>query len=90
MVERENINQAFDQDTHHKSEIANRIQSTRLQMDLQNKVDKHEHENQMMNLCSRAELNAFAEKVTYLSSEISSIILLFNENIKMNLEEFKG
>ena len=86
MVDRERINEAFDKDPHQNTEMANRIQSSKLQLDLQNKADKFELENLNMTKCNRTEMNALADKISVLQGESSMVICLFNESIKMNME----
>jgi hypothetical protein len=62
MFDREKINQAFDNDPHQKSEIANRIQCTKLQLDLQSKADRGDLEALNMQKCDKREMNVLGEK----------------------------
>ena len=90
MSDREKINEAFDKDPHQTSEIANRIQASKLKLDLQNKADKFELENLNMSKANRTDLNVLTEKIASIQSENSQLIFLFNESIKMHIDQAKG
>lgn len=85
MEEREKINDAFDKDPHNSKVLNNRIQQSKLQMELQSKADRFELEDLSMMKCNRSDLNIVGEKVSSLQQEIAQLIMLFNESLKMNL-----
>ena len=66
MADREKINEAFAKDPHHSSIATNRIQTSKLQLNLQSKVDRNELENMNMKKCSRWDL-------TVVSGQVSSL-----------------
>ena len=75
LKEREKINEAFDKDPHQSSELANRIQQSKLQLDLQNKADKYELENLNMTKCNRTDMNVLAEKIGTIQAENSQFFI---------------
>jgi hypothetical protein len=56
-----------------------------LQLDLKSKANRFELEDMNMQKCNRTDLNAVAEKINSLQHEVTSITLLLNESLKLNL-----
>jgi len=66
MATREQIDEKFANDPHHVSIATNRIQQSKLRMDLESKVDRYEFENVNLTKCSRLDLNAVADRISSL------------------------
>lgn len=87
MDTREKINEAFAKDPHHSNLATTRIQQTKLHLDLQSKADRYELENMSMKKVNRSDLNVVFGKISLLQHEIDQVIMLFNESLKMNLNQ---
>ena len=84
LQEREKIHKRFEDDPH-VTEDPSRVQGTKMQRALNTKVDIEEFNKLDETKCNRAEMNTVGQKMGVIQSELSQLIVLFSETLKLNL-----